>query len=386
MSQRILYFDCFSGASGDMILGALAALGVSIEDLNRDLSTLACGPIRLVAEPATRGGICGTKVRVETHDDDAHRGLPEIARIVEASALAQRVKDRAMRVFSRLAETEAAVHGVPVEKIHFHEVGALDAIADIVGAACAIERLHVDRILFSSLRLGGGTVKAAHGTLPVPAPATARLVEGFACETGPVPVELLTPTGAAILTTLGDQMQVPMRILATGYGAGDRDIPGQVNLLRAVLAESESAPVATSVWLLEANLDDCTAEAIGYAIERLMDVGALDAWAEPIQMKKSRLGAKLCAMCDESCRLAVERVFFTETTTFGIRRRRCERTVLQRESQTVQTAYGKVCVKIGTLDGKRLTASPEYDDCRRLAIEHGVALRTVMDAARRVFA
>jgi hypothetical protein len=396
MSETVAYFDCFSGASGDMILGALLDCGLPLDALVSDLALLAPGLIRLRAEKVLRGGLRATQAIVETDDEPhaPHRGLETIRGMILGSRLPERVKERAIAVFTRLGEAEAAIHGVPVEKIHFHEVGALDAIADIVGAVAGLERLGVGAVCFSTLRLGGGTVKAQHGTLPVPAPATARLVAGLQCELGPVPHELLTPTGAAILTTLGRQRSPgPLRIERIGYGAGGRDDPAHPNVLRLMLgeaapeAEAERPEIseADTAWVLEVNLDDTTAEVIGHTLEQLLAAGALDAWATPIQMKKSRPAWMLCAIvADESLRRA-EDILFRETTTFGIRRHRVERSKLARESRTVETPFGAVRVKVGTREGKLVTASPEYEDCRRIALEKNIPLREVMDAARRAF-
>ncbi len=302
--------------------------------------------------------------------------------MIENSSLPERVKRDSIRIFTRLAEAEAAVHNTSVEEVHFHEVGALDAIADVVGSVCALERLRVERIFFSTLITGGGTVTAAHGTLPVPAPATARLIEGFRCAAGSVEAELLTPTGAAILTTLGEQAPPPaMRVTGSGYGAGDAEFEGAPNVLRAMLGEADSAAESDTVWLVEANLDDCTPEVCGYAIERLIEAGALDAFAVPIQMKKTRPGLLLRAIVEPADLPKIERVFFRETTTFGVRRMRMDRSKLARESVTVETEWGAVRVKIGRRQGEVVTVSPEYEDCRRIALENDLPLRDVMRAA-----
>lgn len=388
MSETVAYFDCFSGASGDMILGALLDCGLPLEALAADLALLAPGLVRLRAEKTLRGGIRALRVTVETLDElhPPHRSLETIRAMILGSRLPGRVKERATAVFTRLGEAEAAIHDVPVEEVHFHEVGALDAIADIVGAAAGLERLGVGAVFFSTLRLGGGTVKSQHGTLPAPAPATAVLVAGLQCELGPVQRELLTPTGAAILTTLGRQQSPgPLRIERIGYGAGGRDDADHPNVLRLMLGQVAPATEADAVWVLEVNLDDTTAEVIGHTIEQLLAAGALDAWAMPIQMKKSRPAWMLCAIvADESLRRA-EEIFFRETTTFGIRRHRVERSKLARELRTVETPFGPVRVKVGTREGKLVTASPEYEDCRRIALEKNIPLREVMDAARREF-
>lgn len=397
MSGTLAYFDCFSGASGDMLLGALVDAGLPLDTLAADIALLGCPGIHLRAEKVLRAGISATLVHVETHDEQhhghghthhhEHRGLPEIRAIITASGLPPSVKEKAIRIFTRLGEAEAAVHNVPIERIHFHEVGALDAIADIVGAVAGLERLGVESLLFSTLRLGGGTVQAGHGTLPVPAPATARLIAGLRSEMGPVEKELLTPTAAAILSTLGRQAPPPAwTIEKLGYGAGMRDHPGHPNVLRLLLGRAETGAESDTVWVLEANLDDTTAEVIGHTIERLLAAGALDAYALPIQMKKSRPGWMLCAIVEEPRRLRAEELFFRETTTFGVRRHLTERQKLTREICTVETPYGPVRVKVGALRGEVVNAAPEYDDCRRIALERDIPLREVMAQARKAFA
>jgi len=387
MSKRILYFDCFSGASGDMILGALVDLGLPLEALSDDLARLPCGPVRLRAEAVTRCAVRATRIHVETPDEtQPHRGLSEIRKIIGAARLSKRVKERSIRVFTRLAEAEAKIHAVSVEQIHFHELGALDAIADIVGAACAIERLGVEHVLFSKLRLGHGTVHCRHGALPVPAPATAQLVVGFESEMGPVEAELLTPTAAAILTTLGEQQDpAGIQIEKIGYGAGARELAGRPNLLRAFLGVAALESERDFVWVVEANLDDVTPEVCGHTMDRLLAAGALDAYAVPIQMKKSRPALMLCAIADAESLARVEQVFFRETTTLGLRRRRAERSKLTREIVSVETPYGTVRVKVGTRGGETITISPEYEDCRQIALTHDLPLRHVIALAREAF-
>ncbi len=387
MAQRVAYFDCFSGASGDMILGALVDAGASPEALSTALGALPCGTISLRFERVTRSGIRATQVHVETPHEHVSRGLPQITELIDRSPLPATVRANAIHVFTRLAEAEASVHGCPVAKVHFHEVGALDAIADIIGACAALNQLGVDTVQFSVLPLGGGTVQAAHGVLPVPAPATALLVKGQDCRMGPVESELLTPTGAAILTTLGKQTpQALLRVETVGYGSGAREFPGHPNLLRVMIGPAADMGTEDAVWVLEANLDDMTPEVSGYAIERLLAAGALDAWAAPIQMKKSRPALLLCAIAEEECVAKVETAFFAETTTFGVRRHRALRRKLLRDFVTVKSPHGVAKVKVGKLGEKVVTASPEYEDCRRIAQETGVPLRDVMAAVMQAYA
>ena len=390
MNGRFAYFDCFSGASGDMILGALVDAGLSVEALGEDISGLPCETIHVRAEKVMRGGMRATKVHIDPEKPTSaglpHRGLAEVREIILGSRLSESARERAIQVFTRLAEAEATVHGVSADKVHFHEVGALDSIADIVGAVAGLERLGVDRLLFSTLRLGGGPVKAAHGELPVPAPATAGLVSGLRCEMGPVEMELLTPTAAAILATLGEQAPPPpFQLQAVGYGAGTRDDPHHPNVLRIILGITAQADEADTAWLLEANLDDSTPEVCGHAIDRLLAAGALDAYVIPIQMKKSRPGLMLCAIAPDGQAAQLEQIFFRETTTLGVRRHRVERSKLRREIREVETPYGKVRVKVGLSGDKTLTISPEFEDCRRIAIEQNLPLREVIELARREY-
>ena len=389
MCARIAYFDCFSGASGDMILGALVDAGLPIKALSSALAKLRCEGIELHAETVTRGSLRATKVSVATRKEahqHKHRRLPEIRHMLQHSELPTAVKERTIAIFTRLAEAEASVHGTAVEEVHFHEVGAVDAIADVVGTVAGMERLGIEGVFFSTLRLGGGTVECAHGRLPVPAPATAKLVEGFHCELGPVQVELLTPTGAAILTTLGKQQSPsPFSVEKIGYGAGDRENPGLPNVLRVLIGQARHQEAADTVWVVEANLDDATPEICGHAIERLLTAGALDAYTIPIQMKKSRPACTLCAIVEEGALDKIADTFFRETTTFGIRRHRVERTKLIREVRSVETEYGPVRVKVGMRQGEFVIASPEFEDCRRISEERGVPLRNVIELARRAF-
>jgi pyridinium-3,5-bisthiocarboxylic acid mononucleotide nickel chelatase len=387
------WFDCFSGASGDMILGAFVDAGLALSDLEADLACLPCaGEFSLKSERVMRCGIAATHVHVHTHEHHHdhghhhHRGLNDIRALIGEATLPNSVKDRAIAIFTRLGEAEAAVHGVSVDEVHFHEVGAVDAIVDIVGAACAIERLGISDIRFSSLSLGGGSVKCAHGILPVPAPATARLVEGFECSMGPVQHELLTPTGAAILTTLGTQSPLTGFCgKSVGYGAGSRDTEGVPNVLRVMIGETTTEEKSDAPWLLETNLDDISPEIVGYVVERLLACGVLDVWTTAIQMKKSRPGILLSVLVGDTALHAAEELILRETTTFGIRRRRVERTTLERKHVEVDTPYGRVRIKVGCRNGTVLTAAPEYEDCRKLAEEHDACLNNVMEAARRAF-
>ena len=386
--MRLAWFDCFSGASGDMILGALLDAGLDLEALRADVAALGLGNVSLRREQVARAGIAGTRLHVEVahghdHGHSHGRHLGDILDLIASADLPERVKEHASRVFRRLGEAEAAVHGSDVESVHFHEVGAEDAIVDICGAAAGLARLGVDEVRFSRLAVGRGYVDCAHGRLPVPAPATTRLIQGCEIEAGVAEGELLTPTGAAILTTLGEQTAMPsMRATATGYGAGAREREGIPNLLRVWLGETADPAEADVVWVMETNVDDCSGEVLGHAMERLLAEGALDVFATPIQMKKSRPGVRLTVIAEPARLDALAEVLFRETSTFGVRYHEVRRTKLAREIVTVPTPHGPVRVKLGRRAGQVLTREPEYEDCRRLAQTTGLPLREIMRLAR----
>lgn len=382
--MRIGYFDCFSGAAGDMILGALVAAGLDSDVLRADLGKLNLDGYELKIHRTRKQGFAAVKVDVAVTEKQTHRHLRHITEIIDAAGLSSDVKQRAKQVFCRLAEAEAKVHGTTVEEVHFHEVGAVDAIVDVVGAAIGFERLGLERIVCSSIPTGSGTVTCAHGVMPVPAPAVAELLVGVPLAACDEVGELTTPTGAAILTTMAETYSPlpPMRIVRTGYGAGNRDGANRPNVLRLIIGEALGSGSPTDeVVSLEANLDDATGEQIGYACERLLEAGALDVCTTPIMMKKGRPGVLLSVLCPLEKEADCRRIIFTETTTFGIRRRICSRHTLERRSRTVATRFGEIRVKLGILEGAVVRASPEYDDCAAAARANGVALREVMDAA-----
>jgi len=313
-----------------------------------------------------------------------HRNLEIIKNLIAHASLSPRVKDQATRIFERLAQAEAVVHGTTPDRIHFHEVGADDAIVDIVGACVALELLGIDAVYCSEPVTGSGTVRCAHGLMPVPAPATLQMLKGLTVHSGPESAELLTPTGAAILTTLaaGFGPMPALRITANGYGAGTRDYEGLSNVLRLIVGESaELTQTPQDIVVLEATLDDASGEIIGHTIGVLLECGALDAVALPVVMKKSRPGVILQVLAPIDKVKPLEQVLFAETTTFGLRRYRCSRTILERRQATVTTCYGPVQLKIAGSNGLELTVSPEYEDCRKAAATHGVSLRKVYQEA-----
>jgi uncharacterized protein (TIGR00299 family) protein len=383
----IAYLDCFSGISGDMLLGALVDAGLALADLKADLALLPLGGYEVKAERLTRRGIGGTRVTVEVGGEHLHRGLSDILDIINRSDLADQVKEPARRIFARLAEAEARVHNCPVEGVHFHEVGAVDAVVDVVGACCGLHRMGITEVYASPLPLGGGWVDTAHGRLPVPAPATVELLKGVPTYGGPVEAELVTPTGAAIVTTLCRHFGAmpPMAISQVGWGAGARDLP-HPNLLRIFLGGPAELPQEQRLALIETNLDDMNPELFEHLMDRLFAAGALDVFYTPIVMKKSR-PATLVSVLTEPVKMAeLTAILFRETTTLGLRVQEVSRRCLERKWVEVDTKYGRLRVKLGLLGREVVTAQPEYEDCRGIARERGVPLKLVYEAARAAFA
>lgn len=422
--MRIAYLDCFSGISGDMFLGALVDAGVSPKLLEDTVAALDVG-VRIEVSRVIRSGITATKIDVYCHGekdlprevfweqgghshshghkhdhkhDDSHghhhdehtghehgRSLSEIRRIINKAAFSAGAKATAIRVFEALGTAEAAIHNTSIEKVHFHEVGAVDAMVDIVCGAVGAEALGVDEWVCSPLNVGGGTVKCAHGTLPVPAPATLELLHDAPVYSFGPQVELVTPTGAAIVKTLATRFgSMPaMRVEKAGYGAGSRNFPEHPNVLRLTIGEAAATLPAPSdtVTVLEANLDDLSPQVLAYAMERLLEAGALDVFSAPVQMKKNRPGALLTVLAkpEDADRLA--KLIFAETTTLGIRRREERRHTLARRWESVQTSWGPVRIKIASMNGTIANYAPEYEDCRALAEANHVPLKAVLQEA-----
>jgi uncharacterized protein (TIGR00299 family) protein len=374
--MKICYLDAFSGISGDMTVGALIDAGASAEGVIHALASLGA---RVSVEKTRRGGVTASKFHVEKESGAGHRHLPKILGMIAGARIGDRAKRDAAAVFTKLGEAEARVHGVAIEKVHFHEVGAMDSIADIVGACVALELLGIDELRCSAINVGSGTVKTEHGVLPVPAPATAALLEGKPVYARGPEMELTTPTGAAIVATLavGSGVMPAMRILSIGYGAGDRDFAEQPNVLRAMVGESGTAPEATLVSVIEANIDDASPQLLGYAIERLMDAGALDASLAPIQMKKNRPGSLLRVIAKPEDQETLAQLIFAETSTLGLRIHSAERRVEERSVIEVDTEFGKMHVKVSGHG----TFAPEYEDCRVIAARTGTPLPKVIAAA-----
>jgi pyridinium-3,5-bisthiocarboxylic acid mononucleotide nickel chelatase len=393
--MRTAYFDCFSGISGDMVLGALVDAGVDLRAIESELRKLGLENWTISAEKVKRGQIFATHVNVATSEEHHHRGLAIILGRIEKAQLAPRAEKRARRIFTRLAESEARVHNLPVEQVHFHEVGAVDSIVDIVGAAIGFELLGIDEFACSPFDVGAGQVMTAHGLLPVPAPATAELLKGAPVYTSGIQKELVTPTGAAIATTLSaSYTKIPeMTLTAIGYGAGSADFAEKANVLRLLIGESESAGALASshgstdapITVIETNVDDMSPQIYGYFVERAREAGALDVFSTAVSMKKNRPGLLVTILCEPSHETRLTDLLFSETTTIGVRMHEARRRTLAREFLTVETGFGAVRMKISRLNGSVLNATPEYDDCQRIAAARGVPLKEVLAAAAYAF-
>jgi pyridinium-3,5-bisthiocarboxylic acid mononucleotide nickel chelatase len=383
----IAYFDCFSGISGDMVLGALVDAGAPLPTLEAELRKLGLENWTISAEKVKRGAISATHVKVESQEDHHHRGLSIILKRIEAAHLAPRAADRAKKIFTRLAEAEAKVHQLPIDQVHFHEVGAVDSIIDIVGAAIGFELLGIDEFACSAFDVGAGQVKTAHGLLPVPAPATAELLRGAPMYTSGIQRELVTPTGAAIATTLATRFaELPeMNLRAIGYGAGSADLKEKANVLRLLIGESAASEPGEhwdgQVTVIETNLDDMSPQIYGYFAEKALAAGALDVFSTPVQMKKNRPGLLVTLLSEPANVSRLIDLVFRETTTIGIRTHEVRRKTLDRELVPVATPFGEVRMKISRMNGTVLNASPEYDDCQRIAAERGIPLKQVIAAA-----
>lgn len=397
--MKVAYFDClFSGVSGDMTLAALLACDGSDEaEFRRGLAALNVPGYELVIERVKREGITATDVDVRLLERDQGHGrhLVDIAAILKASSLSPRVQEQALAVFTRLADAEAKIHGTTRDEIHFHEVGAVDAIVDIVGACLLLEMLGIERVYTSPIPCGYGTVTCQHGVMPIPAPATLELLRGFPVRSVDIEGELVTPTGAALVTTLADPAQAgpmpDMTVITVGYGAGKKQFaPDRPNLLRVIIGEMQntlaSDETPQTVTVLETNLDDQSPETFDLLMERCFGAGALDVFFTPVHMKKNRPATLVTVLCapDNADRMAD--ILFRETGTFGIRLREQRRVTLERDWHEVETTYGRVRVKAGRRHGEVLSSAPEYEDCKRAALAHGVPLQTVYRAALAAYA
>ena len=390
--MKTLYFDCFAGASGDMILGALVSAGVDPLALTEQLNLLGVGGWKIDFERVDRSGISATYARVHTAHEHAHRHLSDILKIIYDSRLRQSVKDRAARIFSLLAAAETHIHNQPIEKIHFHEVGALDAIIDVCGAAIGFELLGIEQFISSPLRVGTGMTEMAHGRFPIPPPAVAELLKDKPIYGGDIEGEFVTPTGAAIISAVCERFGPlpPMKIQASGYGAGTRDHQNFLNALRVFVGETEDAPgVDEALLMIETNIDDISPQVVAYVMDRAFELGALDCYLTPTQMKKNRPGILLSVLCQPGEREKFLQMLFAETTTIGARFYEVARRALARESVRVETQFGPIDVKVAYLNGEAnngaANAMPEFEQCRAAAKQAGVPLREVQEAARTAY-
>ena len=368
-----------------MILGAMVGAGVDPNALREQLSLLNVEGFKIGFESVDRSGLSATYARVETVHEHKHRHLSDIRRIIEASGVTDGAKDLSLRIFTRLAEAEARVHNEPIEKVHFHEVGALDAIVDVVGAAICFDLLKIERFVCSPLHVGSGMIDMAHGRFPVPPPAVTELLRGVPFYSGDVKGELLTPTGAAIITTVCSEYGPIPRIKTdrTGYGAGTREYENFPNVLRVLVGETETNDAASErLWMLETNLDDASPQIVGHVMDRVFEAGALDCYFTAVQMKKNRPGVLLSVLCGTAEKEAVMKLLFTETTTLGIRSYEVERRALRRSVVQVETQYGPIFVKVAYLNGSVVNEMPEFEQCREAAIRANVPLKVVEEAAR----
>ncbi|MBI5096665.1 MAG: nickel pincer cofactor biosynthesis protein LarC [Nitrospirae bacterium] len=385
--MKIAYFDCFSGISGDMILGALIDAGLPFDRLQEGLSKLNLDGYTLTVSTVLKKGIKATKVDVVIESPELPgRPLKYLREIISESALDLSVKEQSLSIIQRLAGAEAVVHNCPVEEVHFHEVGHIDTIVDVVGAVYGLQLLGVGRVVASPIDTGSGYVRMSHGVFPIPVPATAELLKGIPVYSSGIERELTTPTGAAIITTMASSFQAlpEMRLLAVGYGAGGWDLPEKANVLRILVGEDVQGYDADEVMLLETNIDDMNPQIYEYLIERLLQAGALDVYLTPIMMKKSRPAHILSIVTRVEDLDAIKRLVFKETTTLGIRGSKVTRSILKREIKEVELPYGKVRVKISGGPGGVSNISPEYEDCKRLALETGVPLKDIMDTVKRL--
>ncbi len=377
------YFDCPAGASGDMIIGALLGAGLSLKALEAELKKLPLGGYSLFGEKVNKAGVSATKFTVKVKEQGSARGIKDIENILHGSGLGEEVRERSLSAFRRLAEVEAKIHGVPVESVHFHEVGAVDSIVDIVGTFIGVKLLGIERLFSSPVNAGGGFARSEHGTIPVPAPATLELMKGKPIYSEGPEKELLTPTGALLLTELASSFgPLPVMCLErVGYGAGGWDLPIP-NVLRLMIGELEAEASTETVASVETNIDDMNPQFYQHIMERCFELGALDVYMTLVVMKKNRPGTLLTVICPLDKREQVAGLLMRESTTLGVRLKEFTRLKAQRRSAHVKTPYGEVALKVAELDGKPVNVTPEYEDCRRIALARGLPLKEVFDAAK----
>lgn len=384
--MKIAYFDCFAGISGDMTVGALLDLGVPLDYLKGELSRLSLphSDYQLALSHVSRKGISGSKFSVSVEKDQPHRHYSDIAAMIDRSTLSPAVKEKAQKVFLKLAEAEAMVHGVSIDHVHFHEVGAVDSIVDIVGTAIGLDYLKVDALHVSPLPLGGGSIRSAHGLLPVPAPATLELLKGLPIHNEISEGERVTPTGAAIIKALASGHGAPaMTVETIGYGAGDRDFPDVPNILRIVLGETETKLLHDEVIVAETHIDDASPELLGHLMERLLEEGAFDAAFSPLQMKKNRPATRLTLIASPEKLQHLARIVLLESAAIGLRYYPCSRLKLDRSVEQRETSLGTVQVKVIRDGGQIVRVAPEFEECRRLAEATGLPLQEVFRIVER---
>lgn len=382
--MRIAYFDCFSGISGDMILGALVDAGLDLGELESELGKLHLPGYQLAAEKVTRKGISGTKVSIEVQEGHGKRHLKDILESIEQSPLEDNIKSTSRRIFEELATTEAKIHDKQPKEVHFHEIGGLDSIVDVVGSLIGLKKLGIERVGASRIHVGTGFVECAHGTLPVPVPATLELLKGIPVYSRGIEVELVTPSGAAILKNVSRSfgLMPEMTVETMGYGAGSRELEIP-NLLRVCIGKADGGGYERDeVILIETNIDDMNPELFGYVSEKLLEQGVLDTYITPVHMKKNRPGTMLSVLIQPDKLDEVLSTLFAETTSLGVRIQSIERRKLAREIVSVKTRFGKIRVKVGRVGGAAKNIAPEYEDCKRIATEQGVPLKNVYDEAR----
>jgi pyridinium-3,5-bisthiocarboxylic acid mononucleotide nickel chelatase len=379
--MKIAYFDCFAGISGDMMLGALVDAGLPFDLLKAELDKLNLVEFGITYQRVQKHGISGTKIHVDAKEGHVHRHLKDVLHIINSSGISESAKILAGKVFNKLAEAEAKVHGTTIDQVHFHEVGAVDAIVDVVGVVVGLELLGIESVYASKFRFGSGRTRGAHGAMPVPVPAVVEMTKGYPSERTDIPYELVTPTGAAILTALavGIGENIRLKTESIGYGAGSRDVEQVPNLLRVEIGQLLSDKPVDSPILLETNIDDMNPEIYGYILDRLLEAGARDAFLTPIIMKKGRPGIQLTVLADPDREAELTEMIFAETTTLGIRRIPVQRHTLKRRLDSVETVFGPVRVKISDFHGKQ-RITPEFDDCARIARERHVPILDVYKA------
>lgn len=383
--MKVAYFDCFSGVSGDMILGSLIDAGLDISLLQTELAKLQVSGWNISAQKVLKNGITGTQFTVNATGDHHHRGLSDILDIIQKSSLKSSVKHSSAEIFRKIARVEATIHGIDIEEVHFHEIGAIDSIIDVAGACAAFDLMGIEAVYASRVNVGEGFVKTSHGLLPVPAPATAGLLAGVPIYSSGVEAELATPTGAAILTHYAKEFgPLPeIKVSSTGYGAGMKDLP-VANLLRVHIGELARGAKSDPIVSLETNIDDMNPEFYQHVLDRLLEAGALDVFTTQVIMKKSRPGVLLTVIAREETREDIARIIFEETTTAGIRYAPMERMILDREMKKISTRYGEISVKVLSRVGRVVTVSPEYEECRSIAHSLGIPLKQVYDEAKKI--